>query len=627
MIIYQDIKSEFMKEMERDALPSILEKTIYEKMNRTSSKNEIRAWENSLQYMYKVLNDYDIPNDSGVAIEYNVPLTAKRIDFILSGFAKNKERSALVIELKQWEKVELVEKSDGIVETFVGGSLQRVVHPSYQAWSYCAMIEDYNSNVEEKNIAMYPCAYLHNYRLRKNDALTNPMYKQYLDLAPVFTRGDIEALRGFIKKYIRFGDKCETLYLIDKGILRPSKSLQDSLASMIKGNREFTMIDEQKVVFEQAIALSSQSKFDGKKRVYIVKGGPGTGKSVVAVNLLVNLTRKKQVCQFVSKNSAPRNVYAAKLTGTLKKSNINNLFRNSGSYLNTSSSFFDTLLVDEAHRLNEKSGLFGNLGENQIKEIIRASKCSIFFIDERQRIHIKDIGTIEEIKKWAKLENAQVFENELVSQFRCNGSDGYLGFVDHALQIRETANYNLEGVDYDFQVLDSPHILRDKIFELNKLDNRARILAGYCWLWPKEEKKNPDYYDIKIGDFEMSWNLDSTDTYAIDPDSVNQVGCIHTSQGLEFDYVGVIIGEDLRYENDEVITDYTKRASTDHSIKGLKTMMKNNPARAKDLADQIIRNTYRTLMTRGMKGCYIYCVDKELGQYFKKMLGDVKRNG
>jgi DUF2075 family protein len=161
--------------------------------------------------------------------------------------------------------------------------------------------------------------------------------------------------------------------------------------------------------------------------------------------------------------------------------------------------------------------------------------------------------------------------------------------------------------------------LRDRIFRLNRPSNRARILAGYCWEWPTKEKNNPDYHDIKIGDFGMSWNLQKSTTFAIDEDSVHQAGCIHTAQGLEFDYVGVIIGNDLRYENGRVITDYTARAKSDKSLHGIKKMAKEDPLKARKLADEIIRNTYRTLLTRGMKGCYVYCTDEGLREYLKEM--------
>lgn len=367
---------------------------------------------------------------------------------------------------------------------------------------------------------------------------------------------------------------------------------------------------------------------DENKRVVIVKGGPGTGKSVVAVNLLAELTKEDQFCQYVSKNSAPRNVYQKKLKGSIRKSSVDNMFKGSGIYTETDNNMVDTVLVDEAHRLNEKSGMFHNMGENQIKEIIHAAKCSVFFIDESQRVTLQDIGSVDEIRKWAEEENAQITEMELVSQFRCNGSDGYLAWLDHTLEIRDTANFDMENIDYDIRILDSPENMQDLIIERNRTShNRARILAGYCWNWNKEGKNDPNVYDIQIGDFRISWNLKNTTTYAIDEDSIHEAGCIHTSQGLEFDYVGVIIGDDMRYENGHVITDFNKRARTDDSLKGIKKLYKENPELANKEADEIIKNTYRTLMTRGMKGCYVYCTDQRLAAYLKKCLETRKSEG
>ena len=297
------------------------------------------------------------------------------------------------------------------------------------------------------------------------------------------------------------------------------------------------------------------------------------------------------------------------------------MFKGSGSYTETENNMIDTILADEAHRLNEKSGMFHNMGENQIKEIIHAAKCSVFFIDESQRVTLQDIGSVEEIKKWAAQENACVTEMELVSQFRCNGSDGYLAWLDNTLEIRDTANYDMKDIDFDIRIFDSPEKMQELIIERNNTShNRARILAGYCWDWLKEGVNNPSVHDIKIGDFEISWNLKNTTTFAIDEDSIHEAGCIHTSQGLEFDYVGVIIGDDMRYENGKIVTDFTKRARTDQSLRGIKKMYKSNPDLAEKEADEIIKNTYRTLMTRGMKGCYIYCTDRKLSDHLKKCL-------
>ena len=627
MLVYDGTKADFLYSVEQDTIAFEIEENIYNKMNRHTARNEFRAWENSLEYMYKVLNDDGIPKDAGIAIEYNIPQTSKRVDFLISGYDENNQSNVIIIELKQWDKLNAIDGVDGLVETYTGNAMRQVVHPSYQAWSYASHIYDYNQAVQDGDIDLYPCAYLHNYRRIENDPIDAKQYNVYLDDAPAFTRGQVNELRAFIKKSVVKGDNKELLYRIEHGKIRPSKSLQETISSMLKGNREFIMLDEQKVVYEEILKASRKSMADGKKRVVIVQGGPGTGKTVVAINLLAQLTNEDQFCQYVSKNSAPRNVYQKKLKGEMRKSSIDNMFKGSGIYTEATTGIVDTILVDEAHRLNEKSGMFQNLGENQIKEIINAGRCSVFFIDESQRVTLNDIGSIEEIERWAKLADADIIHMELVSQFRCNGSDGYLAWLDNALEIRETANWDMEGIDYDIQIMDSPNEMQKIIIERNDSSkNRARILAGYCWNWIKEGANDTSVHDIQIGDFGMSWNLKNTSTFAIDETSVNEVGCIHTSQGLEFDYVGVIIGNDMRYEDGKIVTDFTKRAKTDQSLKGIKTIHKDNPEKALKLADEIIKNTYRTLMTRGMKGCYVYCVDKGLADYLRECLKNKKGN-
>ena len=618
MIVYSGTKTDFLTAVEEDSIAEEIEKTIYEKMHRVTGKREFRSWENSLEYMYKVLNDKGIPNDSGIAIEYNIPQTSKRVDFIVTGYGEGEVPNAIIIELKQWDTVDTVESQDAIVETTLAGGLRRVVHPSYQAWSYAAMIKDYNQNVQQMSIMIHPCAYLHNYRKSNPEKLEQKQYKEYVDEAPIFARGEVSKLRDFIKKSVRKGDEGKLIYEIDSGRIRPSKSLQDSIKSMIEGNQEFIMLDEQKVVYEEILRTATKCMADQKKRTIIVKGGPGTGKTVVAINLLSKLTNEGLFVQYTSKNGAPRNVYAKKLIGH-KKSSINNMFRGSGSYIDAQPNIVDVIICDEGHRLTAKTQLGPKIsGENQIKEIINASLCSVFFIDERQRVTLSDIGSVAEIKKWANKMNCDITEMELLSQFRCNGSDGYLAWIDDVLEIRETANPDMEEIDFDLRIIDSPAEVRDLILERNKINNKSRLLAGYCWNWIKEGENDTNCHDIKIGDFEMSWNLHNTSTFAIDENSVNEIGCIHTSQGLDFEYVGVIIGDDMRFEDGHIITDASKRASTDQSLKGIKKMQKENPEKAQKEADEIIKNTYRTLMTRGMKGCYIYCTDQKLAEYLKE---------
>lgn len=617
MIVYESIKSEFMNDVEQGVFVDKLYSNFQDKLGRTS-RSEVNSWHNSLRCMYMVMNDDGIPSNSGVAIEYKIPTSSKRIDFIVTG-RNETHGTAVVVELKQWTEVEKVEEKDGIVKTILGNGMRETTHPSYQVNSYATLIHDFNDAVAQNEVELFPCAYLHNYHTKEDyDPLTDDIYKELIEKAPIFDIQGTRLLRDFIKKHVKYGDNKETLYLIENGKIKPSKSLQESLLKMLKGNEEFTMIDEQKVVYEQARFLAKEAKRTKRKKVMVIKGGPGTGKSVLAVQLLVNLTSDDLLCHYVTKNTAPRNVYAAKLKGHFKRSSVDNLFKSSGNYYQMNNNEMDVVLVDEAHRLNEKSGLFSHLGENQTKELINASRLSIFFIDERQRIHFKDAGKIDAIMHFAEKAGADIEIHELKAQFRCNGSDGFLAFIDDVLEIEETANSDGFDMDFDLRVFDDPNDLFNKIVEKNT-NNKARLLAGYCWEWNAKNKNNPEHHDIVIEkhNFSKSWNLGNSGTYMIDEESVNQVGCIHTSQGLELEYVGVIIGKDLRYEDGQVITDFTMRAKSDQSIKGLKKLTKENPEEAHRIAAGIIKNTYRVLLTRGMKGCYVYCEDEDLSGYLK----------
>jgi DUF2075 family protein len=504
------------------------------------------------------------------------------------------------------------------VNTRVGKHFGEFTHPSYQAWSYASLLYNFNETVADEKINLKPCAYLHNYV--PDNVMTNDHYKEHIQRAPVFLKGDAAKLRNFIKLYVKNGDTSKILYRIEQGKIRPSKMLADSMVSMLKGNEEFIMIDDQKIVFESALALSQKATAN-KKQILIVKGGPGTGKSVVAINLLVELTKRGLVAQFVSKNAAPRAVYESKLTGSFKKSEISNLFKGSGGFFGSKPNIFDTLVVDEAHRLNARSGLYKNLGENQIKELINAARCTIFFIDEDQRVTLDDIGTLQEIRKWASKSGTEVEEMELASQFRCNGSDGYLAWLDNTLQIRETANLTLEGIDYEFKIFSSPVELRKAIVEKNKINNKSRMVAGYCWDW--KEKNNPNFYDVVIPefDFKMKWNLTTDGSlWIVSPESINEIGCIHTCQGLEADYIGVIVGNDLIVRDGKIITNPANRAKTDASTKSYKSYYVKEPVQGPIFVDRIIKNTYRTLMTRGMKGCYVYFMDRETEKFLKNAM-------
>ncbi|WP_414159840.1 DNA/RNA helicase domain-containing protein [Pseudomonas sp. BNK-6] len=619
MIVYSATKQQFLDVCDNNDIEEVILKHFKEATGKKVAASEIRSWQGSLTYMAKVLRDKDLPEDAGVAIELHIPQSMKRIDFLLTGHDQNQGKNAVLVELKQWSKASATSK-DAIVKTALGGSHVETIHPSYQVWSYATLLEGFNEAVYDQGIKIHPCAYLHNYV--SDGVINSAHYDAYTSKAPLFLKGpdELTKLRSFLKQHIYYGDNQDVLYELSSGKSRPSKALAEALSGLMEGKPEFVLIDDQKTVFESVLEAVAEASADAPK-VLIIEGGPGTGKTVVAINLLVRLTALRLMSRYVSKNAAPRAVYEKKLVGTVKPTKFSSLFSGSGAYTEIKPDFYDALIIDEAHRLNEKSGFYGNEGENQIKELIGSAKCSVFFIDEDQRVTLKDIGSKQAIREFAEARGATVEEYTLSSQFRCSGSDGYLAWLDDVLGIRKTANPILDASEYEFKVFDSPQAMHEAIEQKNH-GNKARVVAGYCWPW--SSKKDPKAKDIEIGEhYARQWNLDQDGSLWIIADkSVDQVGCIHTCQGLEVDYIGVIIGPDLIVRDGKVVTSPKARDKYDKTIRGWKRLMKEQPDFAQQETDLIIKNTYRTLMTRGMKGCYLYCTDPETAQYFANRLAE-----
>lgn len=611
MIAYNEILSTFKYHIENNLIVD----EILNKLGQKVGNAELRAFKNSLGEMYKVLNPSSIPDDVNIGIEYKIPITSRRIDFIISGSDGDSD-NLIIVELKQWDKVT---RSNMPNIVYLGN--QQRVHPSWQAYSYAATIKHFNEAVEKESIQIQPYTFLHNYKSKYLEELTDPIYSEAINLAPVFIENDYAKLRSFIEKYIKYPSKKNLLFEIENGKIKPSKMLADAIGRMLNNNEEFTLLDEQKVVFENLYEITTSKLSDTKKHVVIVEGGAGTGKSLIAIDLLGKLITKKSYTAFyVAKSSYVKAAYLSKLTKDIPKySFLKTLFRGSGDFISSACDVFNCLIIDEAHRLTEKTKRsFMYYGENQVKEIINAAKISVFFIDPKQSIDIKDFGKIEEIKKWANFFNSEIHYGDhlkLRSQFRCNGSDEYLAWVDSFLY-NEPYESSDHKTDYDIKVFDNIIELKQTIIEKNN-NNKARMISGDVFPWISMKDKTQ--IDKKIGKFEAQWN--KTNKFATDPNAKDEVGCIHTSQGMEFEYVGLIIGDDLIYRNNKVVTDYTKHPDSANEFKR-PHKRKIDPSDL-PLIDQLIRNTYRVLFTRGIKGCYVYCMDRELSKYLKIKIKEI----
>ena len=478
-------------------------------------------------------------------------------------------------------------------------------------------MRSYNEYIYSNAVQVDACAYLHNCddpTIVKDDS-----YSEWIAESPVFIKGELEQLVDHVTTRVSSGDGIELLTRIDSSPIRPSKPLAEAVGNMLQGETEFVLVDEQKTVLERIVAAATKARVD-TKQVLIVHGGPGTGKSVIALNALSRLTALRMNARYVTPNAAPRAVFEDKLQRILTRQMLTGLFSGSGSYTDSNTDAFDMLIIDEAHRLKARHQ-YSKGGVNQIKEIIEASRASVFFIDEAQQVTWKDIGDVESIESFAKASGAEVHHFTLHSQFRCGGSDDYLVWLDDTLGIRKDQASYFSPERYDFQVFNDPAALHELIRQKNASTNKSRMVAGYCWDWvSKKDRQQPDLV-FPTFRYQANWNLtEHGSKWIIEPDSVSEVGCIHTCQGLELDYVGVIIGPDLIFKDGALRTDPSARAKTDKSLAGYKKAMGIDPVSASTRADAIIRNTYRTLMSRGMKGCYVYCTDTETAAYFKSQI-------
>lgn len=616
MIIYRSNALEFRHEVESNMIVESINDLYLDKFGRKPGDGEKRAWNNSMRFMETIIRKSNIPDDCGILIEYNIPSTSKRIDFVVTGHDGEEKPNFVIIELKQWEKAEVTDK-EFLVKTFLNNKIRETTHPAYQAYSYKKFLSDMNDAIYNGNVHAMSCAYLHNYHKKHPEPLLDNKYLEIIKDTPIFFSSDTEKLEDFIRRYVGRGKGMDIIYEIENGKIAPSKKFVDYVTEIFNGNPVYTLLDEQKIAYSNIINLATNAR---KKKTIIVNGGPGTGKSVVAMNAFVRLLEKRLNIKFVAPNASFRECMIDTLArkSSMTKKRIKALFSGSASFVNAYDSEFDVLICDEAHRLKKK-GAFMYSGESQVEDIVKASKVSVFFVDNNQMIRPDDEGSVERIIEVCENMNVDVEFVELKAQFRCSGAEGYVNWLSHILQIEETGNF--DGWDkeaFDFKIYDNPHELYDVICKLNKNGQRARMLAGFAWNWTDVKNGNDDaqVFDVDIPEFsfKLPWNSRRDQySWATDESKSNQIGCIHTSQGLEFDYVGVIIGNDLRYDEK---TSELYASFSDYKDTTGKKGLKNRESQLTDYVKKI----YKVLMTRGMKGCYIFCRDEGLKNYFKKSL-------
>ena len=599
---------------------------------------EIRSWEANSGKIGSLLRLSGV-SGAYVTFECLVPYTGQRIDCMIYGMDIDRQEKVIHIELKQWGNKSVKPNEDAYnidvsddedektVIAYTGGRYQTKPHPSQQVKQYDNYLSGFIEVLSSHQVSISGVAYCYNYsRNETPNVLFSSEFDKLQERYKTYSREDVRQLAEVLRSALCGGNGVSVFNKVISSRILPSKKLLESAAEMVDaGNADYFSLLEEQIVAKNTI-LSALKKINGKKTVVLVKGGPGTGKTVIALHLLAELAHSEN----------PLNIrYATKSKPLLEGVKFNLprgsraklLFSSLSQFIpaNYQENELDMLIVDEAHRIgvspnsqyttaNKRTDL------TQIDSIVRCAKVCVFFIDDKQAIRSQDVGSSEMIRESAKRFGANVREVELWSQFRCNGSDNYISWLEQILY-NQNITAKFDPSEFDFQILNSPQELYEKILKKNTEKETARLTAGFCWPWSNDlDEKGELTKDVKIGSFAMPWETKDTINpipkgyvkwyeWAYKPEGIKQVGCIYTAQGFEFDYVGVIIGPDLYYDTNSHKIETNKKATRDPKLRQSGASF-----------DEYVRNIYRVLMSRGMKGCYVYCCCRELQDYLMQQL-------
>ncbi len=656
-VLYNEPQAVFISDVERNFVSQKMRHTA-EQAGIHSAENEIASWENNAPHIARLLTQCGA-KDSYVTFEFLVPFSRKRIDCMIYGTGEDNSENVIHIELKQWSnKTVGVADSEGNfmaddvanrqpddvifnVEAFTGHANRIVAHPSQQVKGYQGYLSNFIEVFSNHEVSLTGLAYCYNYTKNANPSfLYDSKYKPLLAQYPTYAKDQFDELTEKLTGLLKNGEGLSIFNKVIQSPIHPSKKLLNEISTMVENGdtSTFALIDDQIVarnmILDKILPYISNGEFE--KSVIIVNGGPGTGKTVIALHILAELAKQTNNGKGLNVQYATKS--ASLLGGVRSKVRpaTRILFQNVTSYVPavTEENAIDVLLIDEAHRIGRTSNIqytpaARRTNLSQIDTIIRATKVCVFFIDEKQAIRGAEIGNTKMIREAAEKYGAKVEECTLTSQFRCNGSDNYMDWIEQVLYNRPvTSKFDLS--DFNLQILDSPHEVYNQLVKQNNVPGQtARIMAGFCWKWSDTLDENGDLIkDVEIGDFKMPWETHRNFTkaprgyvkwyeWAYKPEGIKQVGCIYTAQGFEFDYAGVIIGPDLIYNTASHKIETVKSATRD-------PMLRTAPNEATMTYDDYVRNIYRVLLSRGMKGCFLYICDENLRNYMKQLLVDMK---
>ncbi|MEU6537859.1 DUF2075 domain-containing protein [Streptomyces sp. NPDC047000] len=582
--------------------------------------SEVRSWERSIPALTGALNDAGL-GDVEVMLEYALPLNSKRCDAVLAGVHPvTGEPSYVVVELKQWSQA--LPHEDDPVLCHVDAYAHPVLNPVEQVRRYCEYLVNFNGAVSEHADRVTGVAFLHN----ATEFGVSGLREIERDARGLLFTGE---RRGAFLDHLRtrLSDRHPGARAADElcaGVTVPSRQLMAVAAEEVRERTQFVLLDEQQVAYRLVLNAVEKAKRADHKEVVIVTGGPGTGKSVIALQLLGELYRRGTTALHAT-GSQSFTKTMRKVAGARRRE-VQDLFKYFNSFMATEANSLDALICDEAHRIRETSAnrytpAAHRTGRAQIDELIDVAHVPVFFLDEHQVVRPGEMGTVADIEEAAARRDIPCHVVPLDSQFRCGGSDAYLRWVVRLLGLEPGGAVEWEP-DGRMQLLvaDTPGELEAFLDACRSQGYGARMSAGYCWRWsPEPRPGEPLPPDVVIGDWARPWNLRGDRSvsgappaalWATDPAGFGQVGCVYTAQGFEYDWSGVIIGPDLLWRGDRWVTDRT--ASKDPVFK------KATPDAD---VDRLIRNTYKVLLTRGMVGTIVYSTDPETREKLRELAG------
>jgi hypothetical protein len=633
MYLYQGAVSEFVRDAQLNRLADKIADAFVHEKGYNAGKSEFNSWRNSLQQMSNVFSLAGL-GPQGVLVELQLPLTSKRLDVMVAGKRTSEIEggptdNAIIIELKQWSHVDESSLTQHVAVSFAGGSPRDTLHPSAQVHRYEQFLRDMSALFASGDVGLSSLAFLHNLNRTSSDAapLYAPQFTELLGSSPIYAQDQIEELASHLSKQVGAGNSTELIEKISSSEYRPSKKLLDHVAAVIANEKAFVLLDEQVTAYTAVHDELQRAGKKSKPSTFIINGGPGTGKSLIALQLLASAasegktvahaTGSRAFTEGLRKRVGPR-------AGELMK--YFNSFTKKGEP-------FDLLVADEAHRIRETSASRWTKKEDrsgsQIEELLDSAKIAAFFIDDRQVVRPGEVGSAALIREASARRGQPVFEYDLAAQFRCGGSETYVRWVDRLLGVRADGDeiLDIEQAGFDFSVVRSPAELEMEVQRSLRQGQNSRLVAGFCWPWSDPLGDGTLVNDVVIGDWQRPWNakptagrlapgIPSANAWAIDPEGVHQVGCVYTAQGFEFDRVGVIWGDDLVWRAGKGWV-----AQAQHSYD---SVVKRADKKDPEFYRQLIAQTYRVLLTRGMNGCVVSFTDAETQRHVSSLIKGVE---